>query len=146
MTLLWHYYEIHYNIHYDTRDHYDTIITLLSHHYDIIITLLSHYYHNIMTLLSHYYDTIMTILWLYYHTIMTVLSQYHNTLWQYYTYYDGIDAPHFSECARRSLLPEHGEIIMKWALSLELDFNKQVGTQLPRKAAGVSCPVLLYTL
>ena len=68
MTLLWHYYEIHYNIHYDTGDHYDTIITLLSQHYDTIITLL-----------SHYYDTFMTILWLYYHTIMTVFSQYYNT-------------------------------------------------------------------
>ena len=68
MTLLWHYYEIHYNIHYDTGDHYDTINTLLSQHYDTIITLLSHYYH-----------TIMNIFWLYYHTIMTVLSLYYNT-------------------------------------------------------------------
>jgi hypothetical protein len=125
MTLLWHYYDtIMRSIITSimTRDHYDTIITLLSQHYDTIITLS-----------WPYYDCIITQLWLYYDNIITLL-------WQYYTYYDWIYTPHFG------LLPEHGGIIMMWALSLELDFNQQVGAQLPWKAAGVSCPVLLYTL
>ena len=119
MTLLWHYYWIHYNIHYDTWDYYDTIITLLKH-----------YYPSIMTLLWPYYDCIITPLWLYYHSIMTLL-------WQYYTYYDGISAPHLPECADSSLLPEHGEMIINRPWSLELDFNQQVGAQLSWEAAGV---------
>ena len=92
-----------------------------------------------MTLLWPYYDCIITPLWLYYHSIMTLL-------WQYYTYYDGISAPHLPECADSSLLPEHGEMIINRPWSLELDFNQQVGAQLSWEAAGVSCPVLLYTL
>jgi hypothetical protein len=40
MTLLWHYYNIHNNIHYDTANYYDTIMTLLWHYYDTIMTLL----------------------------------------------------------------------------------------------------------
>jgi hypothetical protein len=37
-------------------------------------------------------------------------------------------------------------MIINLPCSLELDFNQQVGAQLPWEAAGVSCPVLLYTL
>ena len=41
---------------------------------------------------------------------------------------------------------EHRERIIKWPWSLKLDFNQQEGAHQEWKAAGVSCPVLLYTL
>ena len=67
-------------------------------------------------------------------------------LWHYYNHYDRVSAPSLSECADSSPLSEHGEMIINWPWSLELDFNQQVGAQLSWEAAEVSCPVLWYTL